>query len=84
MANDSIYVDANMEISFDFCENISPSIQVNYDIDEIIGDIKDSVKYHLDAQTIAEYILEDKELRGKVLGVVASKLMMSLTKEKNV
>lgn len=83
MASDSVYVTADMELSFDFCESISPSLQVNYDVDEIIGEIKDSVKYHLDAQTIAAHILEDKELRSKVLGVVANKLMQSLTKEQD-
>ena len=83
MANDSVYVDANMELSFDFNEEIRPSIQVNYDVDEIISEIKDQVQYNLDAQTIAAHILEDKELRSKVLGVVANKLMQSLTKEQN-
>lgn len=72
-----------MELSFDFCEDIRPSVQVNYDVDEIISEIKDSVKYHLDAQEIAAHILEDKELRSKVLSVVASKLMQSLMKEEN-
>ena len=83
MANDSVYVDANMELSFDFCESISPSLQVNYDVDEIISEIKDQVQHHLDAQAIASHILEDPELRSKVLGVVANKLMQSLTKEQD-
>lgn len=83
MANDSVYVDANMELSFDFNEDISTSLQVNYDVDEIISEIKDQIQYNLDAQTIAAYILEDKNLRSKVLGVVANKLMQSLTKEEN-
>ena len=83
MANDSVYVDANMELSFDFNEDISTSIQVNYDTDEIISEIKDQIHYAFDAQGIAAYILDNKELRSKVLGVVARKLVQSLTKEQD-